>query len=486
MSDTNLASSPILIYISPIFGIQVGASSTGLVAALTLLRNGVHVRIIDKDPLPRIEQRGSGLQPRSLEMFRFLGVPEVDQIAISTPRITIYKPGTLEHLKSFHVTTPMDSSPAFPYTLDRILGTELRSFEQYDDHIIAYLAKMKEGKEIKETVKIRWLVGADEAKGVVRKHLGLSFLGETRDDMRMVIGDIRLGVVVSVACASLRGTDEHAEDGYQFFLAGPELDTAKIASSKDEIVNAISSIIGPDVKITFEELICTGYTSIRMVNKFGEGRIFVAGGEYGLNSGVQDAFNLGWKLALVETGLAPQSILETYYSERLPVIAEMLDLTTTLLDRAFARHRSQKMDMLGVNYRFSPIVIDEFASEATIKQVDAYGLIQGGCLVAGDRAPDALGHSEFIDGTVGPTTRLFDIFRPYRHTVLVFTPHPANSNQILSANIILMDHDGDAYNGHMVGEETTIVVVVRPDGVVGAMVRGANGLDRYFSMIFSA
>ncbi|KAJ7106977.1 FAD binding domain-containing protein, partial [Mycena epipterygia] len=109
--------------------------------------------------------------------------------------------------------------------------------------------------------------------------------------------------------------------------------------------------------------------SMRMVDKFGVGRVFVAGdaahchsptGGQGLNSSVQDAVNLGWKLALVANACAPSTLLDSYSAERLPVIAEMLQLTTALHEKTTAQLDTSKDDdgawkrggalsMLGVN-----------------------------------------------------------------------------------------------------------------------------------------
>ncbi|KAG2011731.1 OxyL protein [Coprinopsis cinerea AmutBmut pab1-1] len=112
--------------------------------------------------------------------------------------------------------------------------------------------------------------------------------------------------------------------------------------------------------------------NIRMANSFGSGRIFVSGdaghahlptGAQGMNSGVQDSLNLGWKLALVVKDLAPHSLLGTYTEERLPVISEMLNISTNLLDKAFRGRseyiRDENILQLGINYRWSSIVLDE-------------------------------------------------------------------------------------------------------------------------------
>ncbi|EEB99864.1 hypothetical protein MPER_00348, partial [Moniliophthora perniciosa FA553] len=124
-----------------------------------------------------------------------------------------------------------------------------------------------------------------------------------------------------------------------------------------------------------------------MANKFGEGRVFIVGvlpnkklikfRSQGMNSGVQDSFNLAWKLALVHKGLAPQHLLESYTTERLPVIAAMLEMTTILMHKAFAPAvdrdwtRGFETRQLGIAYRKSPIIVDEKYSSEN-ETVDPY------------------------------------------------------------------------------------------------------------------
>ncbi|EGN99774.1 hypothetical protein SERLA73DRAFT_88431 [Serpula lacrymans var. lacrymans S7.3] len=543
----------------------VGAGPSGLVAALTLLRNGIPVRIIDKESKYRVGQRGGGIHPRSQELFRFLGVPEVDQMLKPFLPMQTYKPGTVEPLASFPMFPYTEPTAAIPYynpaalgqeTLERILrshiqklsctvelGTELRSIEQYSDHVVAHVVrKLDNGKEVFEVIQANWLIGSDGARGAVRKQLGLTFLGESYYDKHWLTGDIRLhgpGIDrehwhifgdFKADAVVLRPTDEIAPDGFQFVVSGRNIDIPKLASSEEELLKVFSSLIKTD--LTIEKVMWSSEyrPNVRMVNKLREGRVFVAGdaahihppsGGQGLNSSVQDSFNLCWKIALVEKNISPVSILDTYNTERIPVIAEMLNLTNVLFNKgkdvqtAAARfQRGEQVYMLGVNCRGSPIVFDEFVTDA--KPADSYRLIQDGCLQAGDRAPDAPGLVDIMYPGGTTTTRLFDIFQPIYHTVLVFTADYTTVAQIVSAlglydsnvirtvvvlpanavttdesvstpaNLTLMDQNCHAYAGYVVGDKQTRVVIVRPDGVVGAIVRGEEGLKKYFNGIFVA
>ncbi|KAG2153629.1 FAD binding domain-containing protein [Suillus bovinus] len=529
----------------------VGAGPAGLVTALTLLQNGIPVRIIDKDPNPRIGQRGSGIWPRSLELFNFLNVSEVNELARPIPIVHSHKPGTLEFATESSMVPHMERTPAIPFHVPKMIGqqlldvvlrrhlekfsctvemgTELRSFEQSDEGVMVVLAK----DGISETFDTKWVIGADGAKSIVRKQLGLTFLGQTRDDVRMVVGDIRLhGVGLDrywhrfgnfERGTSLRPTDEIGEDGWQFSIINNGLDLTKVAPSEELIFETIASAIPTEV--TFNKLVWASEfrANVRMVNKFSEGRVFVVGdaahvhsptGGQGLNSGIQDAFNLGWKLALVEKGLADKSLLETYNAERLPVISEMLEMTTTILNSMIKTSnmitaQDPILSMLGINCRSSDIVLDEFAVPG--KPINAYGVLDEGQLEAGDRAPDAPNLVQ-VGGGKSDVTTLFSLYRPWYHTVLVFAPSLADATPILGAleaydtgivrsavvlpssatgtavashaDLVLVDEKGHAHSAYLVEAGQTRVFVIRPDGVVGAIVHGAEGVKKYFSTIF--
>jgi len=261
----------------------------------------------------------------------------------------------------------------------------------------------------------------------------------------------------------------------------------------------------------------------RMVDKFGEGRVFLAGdaahthaptGGQGLNSSIQDAFNLSWKLALIlKNHISPPkslSLLNSYTAERLPVIAEMLSLTSTILNRTSqakkdnvsAWTRGHLLKQLDVNYRGTPMVLDERSTGEVTG--NPYGS-DDGRVCAGDRSPDAPG---LIDSS-GEQTKLFNIFKPWLHTLLIFgndlvSPvlralgrYPEKTIQAICivpkgnplpvpslANMVLEDRDGHAYTGYAIHKARSTVVVVRPDGMIGAIVFGMRGMERYFDRFF--
>lgn len=213
-------------------------------------------------------------------------------------------------------------------------------------------------------------------------------------------------------------------------------------------------------------------------------------------------------------GLAAPSLLDTFNEERLPIVAQMLEITTKLLKETLKDStnesgwdRSGNINQLGVNYRWSSIVVDEEKEQhgTATEKPDGYTVEANGLLQAGDRAPDAPG---LITRTQDAGMRLFNIFKSQRHTVLIFSDkvdyksaiaglekYPADlvrrvviskpGDAVSVAGMdcdVFEDRDGHAYEAY---RGALGIYVIRPDGVVGARVRGSEGLHRYFQAILA-
>ncbi|KAJ6485824.1 FAD binding domain-containing protein [Mycena sanguinolenta] len=533
-----------------------GAGPTGLILALALLQNGVSVRVIDKLKTPALGQRGPSLSPRTQEILRALGMlDDVNKRAISPPPIRKYAlPEGIVPLTTFDAAAHLDPIPAFPFRqsiwigqnrLEGILraalltyscevefGTSLVSLTQDADGVNATIEK--DGKDMQ---RFEFVVGADGARGVARKQLGLIFDGESHPELHAIIGDVRLEGLdqdywhmwESTSSVYLRPTGEPGLFGIIMALTGLDLDNEAVMKDRAAFQNALTTITGrKDLKVVELVWVAQWSPNIRMTEKFSAGRCFLAGdsahchsptGGQGLNSGAQDAFNLAWKLSLVLNGKASMALLDSYDDERPPVIKEMLHATTALLNQLTSTvssgssrwDRGGPLLMLGVNYRWSRIVVDEQDGENTVEAtpMDPYGVRTRG-LKAGDRAPDA---PELKNIRRGQTLRMFDVFDVTRHTVLVLSSSsiPERDAALLKqmsryprdlvrcVAVIRSDISGTAMEGfEMVLQDTQghahasynfeagcDIAVVRPDCLIGAVVRGPEGVERYFSQIFA-
>ncbi|KDQ08401.1 hypothetical protein BOTBODRAFT_148729 [Botryobasidium botryosum FD-172 SS1] len=545
----------------------VGAGPAGLTAALALAKNNVPVRIIEKNSGFEVRARGSGIYPRTLEALANLGA--IDPIVengrcVSTMRA--YGPNGRDVLKTWEFAeTFSEDKPDIPYpnflmypqdgtekalrdTLEKYdvrveLSTELVRFEQDDNGVTAHIVS----RGTPEVVKIDWMIGSDGGKSAVRKGLdSVSFIGETPEEGLTIIADIHIEnldrgvwhlwshpkggrIIICPVYPSPRFV-------FLYLLDGGEVPKEVLSGNLDEFQKMFNLATGrDDTKVSKLSFTSTWRPNIRMVDKFSVGKVFLVGdaahihpptGGQGLNTSVQDAHNVSWKITLVHKKIAPPSLLSTYSEERMPVIAEMLSLATKLYaglyDRAAAPladsskpvWRERKLSGLGVNCRWSSIVLDERTARVEGEAFEAYGLPEG-ILRAGDRAPNAPGLAD-MTAADEPATTLFKFFGPAHHTALVFSPgvsefelsimaelNSYNSVARLVVPVLLLpagshtrqasaqasykifeDKDGHARKGYDVGDDGTWIVIVRPDGVVGAIVKGSEGVKSYFSGIF--
>ncbi|KAJ7876816.1 FAD binding domain-containing protein [Mycena leptocephala] len=539
--------------------------------ALALLRNGVSVRLIDKEPAPRLGQRGAGIMPRSLELFNALGVGDkILRLAIPAPQAVVYEmPGGVKPLTKFDMWPPAEPTSQRPFPnvvmlgqdhLERLLRTELNklgcetewgttllSLEQPEggDFVRAFVSRphpeSHEHEHLTESATYDFVVGADGARGVVRKSLGLTFLGETSNADNLVVGDVMVHGLdskiwhmwghVGANWLSLRPTEVPLM--YNFLLGGSEIDHPYIVEHPEALASIFVEYTGGRRDLVFGDVVWLSH--YRMVDKFGVGRVFVAGdsahvhsitGGQAMNVGIQDSFNLAWKLALVQRNLAPESLLQTYTEERAPVVAALLNQITMLKESwtgksdgpppthvgGSAWKHNGGVLQLGVNCRWSSVVVDEQGDEELLDDFDEgdYGeeeeedfpsdAVVSRPLSAGDRAPDAPGlvalKRPAPDKTVADTstTSLFRTLRASHHTANRYTPvigllAPYAPDAVQSAIVVRAqgtvpaDRGGHAYRTYALRDRCD-VVVVRPDGLIGAVVRSREGLRRYLRGVF--
>jgi 2-polyprenyl-6-methoxyphenol hydroxylase-like FAD-dependent oxidoreductase len=342
----------------------VGAGPTGLVLALSLARRGVPFRLIDDGAGPGEFSRAMVVQARTLEFYRQFGFADemVDQGIVvhcvhmrelgrdgrphEVLQVAFRDLGEGISPYPFALTFPQDDHERFLTAKLAESGhavecnTSLVGFEQTDDGVTAALATPSG----QETVTAGYICGCDGAHSKVREGLGLGFAGATYD---------QLFFVCDAKIASGDDTDLHVSLGEKSLL----LRFPVRSSGMQRLLGLVPpELTGRDdlsfemVRATVEPLLDTHVTEVnwfsayrvhhRVAEKFRVGRAFILGdaahihspvGGQGMNTGIGDAINLGWKLADVVRGRAGADILDSYEQERIG-FARALVATT---DRAF-------------------------------------------------------------------------------------------------------------------------------------------------------
>ncbi|GHO97002.1 3-(3-hydroxyphenyl)propionate hydroxylase [Reticulibacter mediterranei] len=498
----------------------VGAGPVGLTLACDLARRDISCRIIDKQTIYPIGSRARGVSGRTREVFEDLGI--INQLnAYVEPYLPtrFYDRNNILVRETQRASSPnIQPKPEKPYYNVLIsqehteavlreklasygvyveMGCTLTGFTQHAQSVVAEVVHA--GKS--ETIEARYLVGCDGGHSVVRKYADISFLGETWIGECNLFGNVHVDGLNpnywyfwnDPAWGMLALNPMIHSNGW-FFSASLHLDESgafppptveTLQRLFDERVNGLS------IHFSNATYISTYQPNVRMVDRYRNGRVFLAGdaahvhtpaGGQGMNTGIQDAYNLAWKLAHVLHG-APKSLLDTYQAERLPIAQNVLSSTTARI-RAWSKFDSDDstsgtqaisnsllgkdafadVTQLSVTYRGGPLACD----------LDHVTSIR-----AGDRAPDA----PCVSVESGEQVRLFDLYRGTHFTLLLFGNQPApqlptsaldhiqlyriiRSGETAGNNDhVLIDTEGHAYRAYGVSGDA--LILLRPDGYIG-------------------
>ena len=342
----------------------VGAGPTGLMLANQLGRRGVRVTIVDHHSGPAQQSRAMAVQARTLEIYSKMGV--IDQALELGLRAT---GGNLWANGTWKARIPLgdigkDQSP-FPFVLalgqddnERILGdklrddgvavqwnTELVAIEQHSTHVDATLRQPDGSTRI---LRSPWVAGCDGARSAVRDQCGIGFPGAPYEH------------VFFVADTEATGPMKAGELNVYLWQAGFHLFFPMRGQDRWRVIGILPKPLRDRNDLTFQDLVadirreagaelsfkqCLWFSTYRIhhrcAERFQDGRCFLLGdaahihspaGGQGMNTGLQDAYNLGWKLALVVRGQADATLLDSYEQERRPVAQRLLRTT----DRMFA------------------------------------------------------------------------------------------------------------------------------------------------------
>jgi 2-polyprenyl-6-methoxyphenol hydroxylase-like FAD-dependent oxidoreductase len=329
----------------------VGAGPVGLTMAAELARYRTPVRIIDQATARTEESKALGVWPRTLELLDRAGSAEAfTATGLKSKAVSIQSGAE----RIAHITFDALPSP-YPYLLlipqpesERLLerrlqtfgikverGIELTSFAELADGVSCDL-RHADGSS--ETLEAGWLIGCDGAHSTVRHKLGMAFEGDTLAST-FVLADVH---VAGLDAPKDEVTLYWSEDGIMgFFPISPpryriiaDVGQNPRHDPTLEEVQAIVDRRGPGGVGLSNPLWLSGFSvNERKVETYRAGRVFLAGdaahvhspaGGQGMNTGMQDAFNLAWKLALVERGLARPDLLDSYSEERSAVAKQVL------------------------------------------------------------------------------------------------------------------------------------------------------------------
>jgi 3-(3-hydroxy-phenyl)propionate hydroxylase len=463
----------------------VGAGPTGLAAAMSLARAHLPVRLIDKAPQPNPYSRAIGIQARTLELLEqhrliepFLELGhrarianlfsngmrlaqlDFDPLHTRYPYLLFLDQSVTERLLAEHLAT-------LGVTVER--GVELTMFSQGSASVQATL---RHADGHLETIRPPYMIAADGAHSAIRHRLGLSFEGKTFEQTFLL--------------ADLHAETDWPDDEFHIFASGEGLVALfpmghgrhRLIADQAPEPAAVAAPLTPAVlgeppldqvpppsleqckaliarrireRVDVSELTWSSYFHLnsRMVDKLRVGRIFLAGdaahvhspaGAQGMNTGIQEALNLGWKLARVLEGAAPDRLLDTYHMERHPIEREVLRQTGFITQMAGADHGPLKLlreRVMPVLAALGPLrdaarsTISELSIQYRRSPLTLERVLDGGPR-AGERAPDALVH--VVDGPLGRAPGvgcIFDLHDPaYFSLFLLVPPLPADDTPL--------------------------------------------------------
>jgi 2-polyprenyl-6-methoxyphenol hydroxylase-like FAD-dependent oxidoreductase len=427
----------------------VGAGPVGLTMAAELARHGARCRIIDKLAVPTGYCKAIGVTPRTLEVWEDMGVVRaMIDAGLWLRGLRTIAAGRARDVSLDLADLPYGQLGIPQYETERILGEHLAGFGLDVERGVALTRPQDDGSRVAvelgradgriERAEFRYVVGCDGAHSAVRHALDIGFPGD-RFPMPFMLGDVAIdwdvprgvGVIAAVprendAPDFLVAIPLPARNRYRLSMLAP-LELAPPDGATDHGI--ASEQPGPTLAElqTVADRLLPGAPrladlrwssmfgiSMRLADRYRVGNAFIAGdaahihpptGGQGMNTGIQDAYNLAWKMALVLRGSADPRLLDSYEAERRPVGAPVV-ARTRQASLSFGRERASKESRLAdtqilVNYRDSPWVQHAPGAHGPVR--------------AGDRAPDAQGLRR---DQLGFPLRLFDLLRGISHVLV--------------------------------------------------------------------
>jgi 2-polyprenyl-6-methoxyphenol hydroxylase-like FAD-dependent oxidoreductase len=434
--------------------IIAGCGPTGAMLAAELRLHGVRVLVLEKETEPVPFVRIVGLHIRSLELMAMRGLLDrIREHGRQRPAggffAAINKPAP-QGLDSAHAYLLGIPQPVIVHLLEKHalqLGAQVRrgcavaGFEQDDEGVTVQLADGEQPRS-------RYLVGCDGGRSTVRKVLGVGFPGEP-SRTETLMGEMEVGAPQEEIAAKVTEIGEtnkrfwlrpFGEGTYSVVVPAAGVSDRAEPPTLEDFKQQLRTIAGTDFGVHSPRWLSRFGDATRLAERYRVGRVLLAGdaahihpptGGQGLNLGVQDAFNLGWKLAAQIRGWAPKTLLDTYQAERHPVAEDVLDntraqmelhstepgpqavrrLLTELMDfDEVNRYLIEKITAIGIRYDFGegPDLLGRRLRDIDVKQGNLYGLLHRGRGLLLDRTERLTvgGWFDRVDYLADPTAAL--------------------------------------------------------------------------------
>jgi 2-polyprenyl-6-methoxyphenol hydroxylase-like FAD-dependent oxidoreductase len=486
----------------------VGAGPTGLVLAADLLARGIRTRIVDKGDGMALESRAIGIHARTLEVLDMMGLADrFTERGQVVRHFRFYSQArclaSLDFARcgsrfGFLLDLPQDETQRLLRSRVAELGgvieqrAELIRLASGSD---AVTATIREPRGHTETITAGYVVGCDGAHSQVRHELGLGFDGHPYPQ-DWLLADVRLDrdLAEDAAHAFFRPDGLPViffpMRGHRWRLTLPFAGTRGEGSPTLEEIQRLTGQRAPwPVIVSDPTWLANFRCHRRSASAYRRGRVLLAGdavhihtpaGGQGMNTGVMDAHNLGWKLALVSAGRAPDTLLDSYGTERRPVAEEVLKLTHTLVSYGTMSHPFKR--------RIRDIVVPALArstaiQERAVRRLTHVGVAYpAGPLTRPDSRRRGLRPGQRVpDMTVrqgSRVTTLHNVLRYGRHVLVV--PAASLAGVLSDARLRPYQNDIDIVTGNTMAVSGTtsggraLVVLVRPDGHMAVRARPAT------------
>lgn len=442
----------------------VGAGPTGLTLACELARQGISFRIIDKKPERTLSSNATWIQSRTLEILKHMGIIQrFFQVGNRCHAINLYVDGkslfkiplnNVDSVYPFVLMVPQSETEHLLEThLNSLGGKVERSCELVDikqaNHQVTSQIK-KDDK--KEELTSDWLVACDGANSTVREKCHLSFPGEDLSE-QFVVADAQID-------SYLPKDEVHAffDEGTLFAVfplaknkfritANLHLEVKRQLFTEKEVIEMAQERAHGAYYVKSVSWISPFWVHGKVLSKMRVGSIFFAGdsahihspaGSQGMNTGIQDAYNLAWKLAMTIKGKAKPALLESYQAERLPVAKQVVkqneSYTKMAFDKSFlSKLRRFVLHLLRTKHKLSKVVTEQL-TQLSIKYSKSpaisYSRVSAKHLAQGLRAPDVI---------IDVSTHLYDYWQNAKHNVVLFTGSKISKKNIEKLQLLKED-----------------------------------------------